>query len=120
MAMKRPVWIPWHASGLQQFPPQSNSVCNVIAGGAFADVHGQHSGKRTGARLKYLHGAPPQMGVFGHEQHQASHEGGTTDQPAMTLLIASQVSAGQALAEQRGLPKGKAETFSRDGVHSSG
>src|SRR5208283_715984 len=59
------------------------------------------------------------MRVSGHEQHHASHESRTADQPTMTLLIASQISARQALAEQRGLPEGKAETFSGDGVYST-
>src|SRR5208282_145793 len=47
------------ASRLQQFPSHRDSVGDVIPRGAFADVHGQHSRKRTGARLEYLHGAPP-------------------------------------------------------------
>src|SRR5258708_24209365 len=57
--------------------------------------------------------------MFGHEQHHASHQSGTADHRAMTLLIASQVSARQAIAEQRGLPKGEAKAFSGDGVHSA-
>ena len=100
-------------------PTQRNSVRDVIARGAFAHVHGQHSSKRAWARLKYLHGALPQTAVFGHEQHQASHQGRTADQRAMTLLIASEVSARQAIAEQRGFAKGEAKTFSGDGVDSA-
>src|SRR5258708_1538455 len=107
------------ASGLHQFPPQSNSVREVITRGAFAHVHGQHSSEGAGIRLEYLHGALPQTAVSGHEQHHASHQGGTASQRSMTLLIASEVSARQAIAEQRGLPKGEAKTFSGDGVHSA-
>src|ERR1035437_6118475 len=59
------------------------------------------------------------MGVVGQEQHHASHQSGTAHQRAMTLLIVSQVSARQALAEQRGLPKAEAETFTGNGVHST-
>src|ERR1019366_10726524 len=46
-------------------------------------------------------------------------QGGTAEQRAMTLLIASEVSARQAIAQQRGVPKGEAKTFSGDGVHSA-
>ena len=87
--------------------------------GAFADVHGQHSSKGTGSRLEYLHGALSQTAVSGHKQHHASHQCGATDEPSMTFLIASQVSARQAIAEQRGLPKGEAKAFTGDGVHSA-
>src|SRR3981081_4169693 len=87
--------------------------------GALAHVHGQHSRKGTGVRLEYLHGAVPQTVVSGHEQHHASHQGGTAEQRSMTFLIASEVSAREAFAEQRGLPKGEAKTFSGDGVHSA-
>ena len=59
------------------------------------------------------------MAVFGHEQHHASHQGGTADQRAMTLLISSEVSTRQAIAQQRGLPKAEANTFSGNGVHSA-
>src|SRR5713226_4350280 len=59
------------------------------------------------------------MAVSGHEQHHASHQGGAADQRSMTFLIASEVSARQAIAEQRSLPKSEAKTFSGDGVHSA-
>src|SRR3977135_1068597 len=87
--------------------------------GALANVHGQHSRKGAGVRLEYLHGALPQMAVSGHEEHHASHQGGTAEQRSMTFLIASEVFARQALAEQRGLPKGEAKTFSGDSAHSA-
>jgi len=45
--------------GPQQFPAQGNSVRDVLPGGAFAHVQGQHSAKGAGARLEYLHGALP-------------------------------------------------------------
>jgi len=48
-----------------------------------------------------------------------SHKGGAADQRAMTFLIASEVSAREAIAKQRGLSKGEAKTFSGDGVHSA-
>src|ERR1700687_5507422 len=108
-----------NALGLQQFPTQGNSVRDVIVRGTFAHMHGQHSSKRAGARLEYLHGAPPQMAVFGHEQHHASHQGGTADQRAMTFLIATEGPARQAIAQKRGLPKSEAKTFAGDGVHSA-
>jgi hypothetical protein len=107
------------ASGFEQFPPQSNSVRDEMPRGAFADVHGQHSSKGTGTRLEYLHGALSQTAVSGHKQHHASHQCWATDEPSMTFLIASQVSARQAIAEQRGLPKREAKAFSGDGVHSA-
>ena len=87
--------------------------------GAFTHVHGQHSSEAAGARVEYLDGASPQMGVSGHEQHHASHQGGTPDQGSMTFLITSEVSAREAITEQRGLPKGEAKTFSGDGIHSA-
>ena len=37
----------------------------------------------------------------------------------MSLLIASEVSTRQAIAQQRGLPKAEAKTFSRNGIHSA-
>src|ERR1700674_2289423 len=87
--------------------------------GAFANVHGPHSRKGTGIRLEYLHGALPQIAVSGHEEHHASHQGGTAEQRSITFLIASEVSAREAITEQRGLAKGEAKTFSGDGVHSA-
>src|SRR6266853_6850999 len=59
------------------------------------------------------------MAMSGYEKHHASHQSGTAAQPSMTFLIACEVSVGQAIAEQRGLPKGEAKTFSSDGVHSA-
>ena len=82
-------------------------------------MHGQHSGKRTRARFKDLHGALPQAAVFGHEQHHASHQCGTPDQLAMKCLISRHVPAGQAIAEQRGLFEAEAKTFAGDGVDST-
>src|SRR3981081_3349472 len=87
--------------------------------GAFAHVHGQHSSEGAGVRLEYLHGALPQMAVSGQEQHHARHQRGTADERSMAFLIASEVSARAAIAEQRGLPKGEAKTFSGDSVHSA-
>lgn len=37
----------------------------------------------------------------------------------MFVLIATEISTGQAIAEQRGLPKGETETFSSYGIHST-
>ena len=37
----------------------------------------------------------------------------------MIRLIATEISTGQAIAEQRGLPKSEAETFSSYGIHSA-
>ena len=88
--------------------------------GTFAEVQGQHCFEGAGVRPEYLHGALAQMTVFGHKQHQVRHQSGTAKEGAMGVLIAGEIGAGQAIAEQQRLPEGEAETFSGNGVDPSG
>jgi len=82
-------------------------------------MQGQHSSESAGTRMEYLHGSASERAVLGDEQHQTSHEPGPLQDHAMTFLIATEIPAGQAVAEQRGLPESKAETFSSYRIHSA-
>src|SRR5208282_5266766 len=59
------------------------------------------------------------MAVFGHEQHHVSHKSGTPEQRAMTPLVTCEVSTRQTVAQQPGLSKGEAETFSGNSIDSA-
>src|ERR1039458_4013401 len=109
----------WCASSLEELPPHGDPVCDVIARGAVADVHGPHSGKRLRACFENLHGALAETLVPPHQQHQASHQRRTANQAAMLRLVAGEVSIREAIGEFSCLAKREAKALSGDGVDSA-
>src|ERR1039457_1933938 len=105
----------WCASSLEELPPHGDSVCDVIARGAIADVHCQHSGKGWWTCLENLHGALAETLVPAPQQHQTSHQRRTANQAAMLRLVAGEVSIREAIGEFSRLAKREAKALSGDG-----